>query len=220
MRKAEAAGVSFSVAPAPARADEIPLPEEPREAGAGSPPRPRGGPAALRWTVPLLLGLALAGWALRPLFGLVRRIAARLAESRRRRLDSEPAWFARVRRAASRGDAAAAYKALLAWAARRRPEAPLALEALVAEGGDAALETEVLRRGRTVYGRVRPAGAWSGRELLRALRAFRRKHGRDAAAAEAALGPLNPGGSADSFEPARSLGRPGPASPAEPGPAR
>ena len=142
MRRARLAAVAFSVAPAPARADEIPLPAETEAVAPAQPAQP---PA--RWSHLVVwiglgaIALAFVARVFRPLARRVFRARARLAEARRRSQDSEPAWFGRVRRAAARGDAAATYRALLGWAQRLGPTGTLG--AFLAQADDSELAEEV-----------------------------------------------------------------------------
>lgn len=191
MRKARLPAVAFSVAPAPARADEIPLPPE-DQATATPPLEPRiRWSTVFSWAGLLVVALAALAWVLPPLARCVLRARARAAESRQRRLDSEPAWFARVRRAAARGDAAATYRALLGWAQRFRPTGFGTLGAFLAEADDAELAREIGRLEESLYGAAAPTTAWAGHRLVPRLEA-RRRALRVPAATRVGLGPLNP----------------------------
>lgn len=192
MRKARLSAVAFSVAPAPARADEIPLPPE-DQAAATPPPEPRARWSNLvPWIGLLAVTLAVLAWRLPSLSRRVLRTRARLTEARRRRRDSEPAWFRRVRRAAGRGDPAATYRALLGWARRVGPTGSATLGTFLAEAGDAVLAEDIARLGESVYGRGSAETAWSGSRLVRGLEAARRRALRAPAATRVGLGPLNP----------------------------
>jgi hypothetical protein len=194
LRKAALPAVALEVGPAPTRADEIPLPEE-AAAGETARPESRGSPRLIliRWGVPVLLGLIALAWVLPPIARRGRRILGRLAEARARRLDAEGAWFARARRAAANGDAAETYRALLAWAERRRPGRGGTLDAFLAEAADAHLGAEIDRLGESLYGGVPTTAAWTGGRLVERLRAARRREGRRTVRLPTgSLGPLNP----------------------------
>ena len=189
LRTARLPAVAFSVTAAPARADEIPLPPE-EQAAATPPPKARvRWSTALSWASLLLVALALLAWLFPPLARRIARARARVAEARRRRQDSEPAWFGRVRRAAARGDAAATYRALLGWAQRLGPTGTLG--AFLAQTDDSELAEEVGRLGGMLYGRE-PAATWTGTRLVPRLVAARRRALRAPAASRVGLGPLNP----------------------------
>jgi len=195
MRRASLPAVAFSVAPAPARADEIPLPAAAEAATAPTKSSRVGWAKLLPWLAAGIVAIGLAGRLVPPLVRLLRRLQAGLAAARLRRLDSELAWFARVRRAAAEGDAPGTYQALLGWVRRRAPAGSATLDSLVGDAGDPDLAREIGRLGEALYGGS-AGGAWNGDRLVRSLEAARRRALRGHAETRVGLGPLNPGAGA------------------------
>jgi hypothetical protein len=116
--------------------------------------------------------LALLGWFAPR---LARTIALRHRERREAWLQSESYFFDRLRHAARRGDARAAYFALLDWLQRFEPAAPLhTVEALKAAARDPALDRQISSLERELFAPDRGGAAWSPHQLLSRVGAARR----------------------------------------------
>ena len=116
--------------------------------------------------------LALLGWFAPR---LARTIALRRQQRREAWLQSESYFFDRLRHAARRGDARAAYFALLDWLQRFEPTAPLhTVEALKAAARDPALDRQISSIERELFAPDRNGAAWSPHQLLRRVSAARR----------------------------------------------
>jgi hypothetical protein len=116
--------------------------------------------------------LALLGWFAPR---LVRTIALRRHQRREAWLQSESYFFDRLRHAARRGDAQAAYFALLDWLQRFEPTAPLhTIEALKAAARDPALDHQISSIERELFAPHHNGAAWSPHQLLRRVGAARR----------------------------------------------
>ena len=195
VRKAAVPAITLTVAPAPPGKAEIPLPEE---VGAG--PAPKPSPRSLDWTglsrllLPLLVALAALVLAWPLIRQGLRRARRWLKAARRQRRDSEPWWFARVKRAAARGDAAETYRALLGWVDRcgLGDKDTGTLDALIALAGNDELASEVARLSAALYGKG-AAERWRAGRLIEVLQAVRlRMHDKQTTRDRVALGPLNP----------------------------
>lgn len=196
-RKATSPPIILHVGPAPPGQAEIPLPEE---GGAGPAPKPKPSQRSLAWPglsqllLPLLVALAalVLGWPL--IRQGLRRARRWLKAARRQRRDSEPRWFARVKRAAARGDAPETYRALLGWVDRcgLGGKDTGTLDALIALAGNDELASEVARLSVALYG-TGPAERWREGRLIDVLQEIRSHiHGKQTTRDRAALGPLNP----------------------------
>jgi hypothetical protein len=111
----------------------------------------------------------------------------------RQLLDSEWAWYWRVRRGVGSGDPRRAYRTLLAWLDRRASggETPT-LAGFVARSADAELSEEIVRLERALYSADSPTSPWNPERLLRALRRTRQlSRSRDIPTGPL-LPPLNP----------------------------
>jgi oxygen tolerance protein BatD len=129
-----------------------------------------------------LAALALLGW-------ITPRVARAMAAGYRHRreayLRSESFAFSRLRRAARRGDAKAAYFALLDWLQRFEPVAPLhTVESLKAAARDPALDLQIGAIEQRLFAPHRDRDAWSPNHWLRLLSATRRRLQRQAARSE------------------------------------
>ena len=106
---------------------------------------------------------------------LARTIALRRQEHREAWLQSESYFFERLRHAARRGDARAAYFSLLNWLQRFEPAAPLhSVESLKAAAGDPSLNREIEALQAALFAPGRQATPWSPHRLLRRVGAARR----------------------------------------------
>ncbi|WP_456633035.1 BatD family protein [Bradyrhizobium sp. USDA 10063] len=152
------------------------------------------GEAGARWNWGRLLDLvadhwALAVLALAALAGLgwiapraAQAVAARYRHCREAYLRSESFAFSRLRRAARRGDAKAAYFTLLDWLQRFEPVAPLhTVESLKSAARDPALDRQIGAIEQKLFAPCRDADAWSPHQWLRLLSATRRRLRRRAA---------------------------------------
>jgi hypothetical protein len=116
--------------------------------------------------------LALLGWFAPR---LARTIALRRRQRREAWLQSESYFFDRLRHAARRGEARAAYFALLDWLQRFEPTAPLhTVEALKAAARDPALDRQISSLERELFAPDRGSAAWSPHQLLSRVGAARR----------------------------------------------
>jgi len=159
---------SFSVAPNPDAAPEIELAVEPPPI----PPERTLADVARDWWRPLAVGV-IAVVVLRM---LVRRYRSPLRRAfdrwRTDRMESEAAYFERVRRASLTNDPRAAYEATVAWL--DRAELSLAaptLDALARASRSAMLSDEQRRLMAHLYGSQEDA--WSGRRFYETLQEAR-----------------------------------------------
>jgi oxygen tolerance protein BatD len=178
-----APAINVSVAPPPRARTDIPPPASPSDATAESATRTIW-QRALPWSLGLV-AVALAGlWGLRR-FG--PRVRAWRHARRQAWQASEPASFARLKRACLTGDAAAAYRELGIWAGCAGFSTAQALSER-----DPALRSQVTKLERHLYGSA-PA-PWSGPALFNAAATARASrlaaHGRHR---PSALPALNPG---------------------------
>jgi hypothetical protein len=128
-----------------------------------------------QWLLALIIlaAIALLTWfaprVLKALFAILR-------QRREAWLQSESFFFNRLRHAARRGDARAAYFALLDWLQRFEPAAPLhSIEALKTATSDRALTQEIDALETHLFApRGRSASAYSLRRFLRHLSGARR----------------------------------------------
>lgn len=122
-----------------------------------------------------LIAMAVLAWLARFAPRLARTIALHLRLRHESRLQSEAYFYERLRHAARRGDARAAYFALLDWLQRFEPAAPLhSVESLKAVARDPALDREIDALQTTLFAPRREATDWSPRRLLRRVGAARR----------------------------------------------
>jgi hypothetical protein len=121
----------------------------------------------------VVAALALLGWATPR---LARLIAARHRQRHEAWLQSEAFYFGRLRQSARRGDACAAYFALLDWLQRFEPAHHL--DSFKTAAHDPALNREVDALRNILFAPGRAAVDWSPQRLLRhvgrARRALRR----------------------------------------------
>jgi hypothetical protein len=116
--------------------------------------------------------LALLGWFAPR---LTRAVALRRQQHREAWLQSESYFFERLRHAARRGDARAAYFALLDWLQRFEPTAPLhTVEAFKAVAQDPALDRQINSIERELFASDHNGAAWSPHQLLDRVSAARR----------------------------------------------
>jgi len=150
--------------------------------------------AAEHWRLGLIgmIVLALLAWFAPR---LVRIIARRHRQRREAWLQSEPYFFGRLRQAARRGDAKAAYFALLDWLQRFGPSAPsYTVESLKAMARDPGLDRAISSIEQELFAPDRGNNLSSPRQLLRKVSAARRGLSRRAAGVGRASLPqeLNP----------------------------
>jgi oxygen tolerance protein BatD len=124
--------------------------------------------------------VVLAFAALAVLGSITPRVAQTMAAGYRYRreayLRSESFAFSRLRRAARRGDAKAAYFALLDWLQRFEPVAPLhTVESLKSAAGDPVLDLQIGAIEQRLFAPRRDADVWSLHQWLRVLSATRRR---------------------------------------------
>jgi hypothetical protein len=137
--------------------------------------------AADHWALAVLAlaALAVLGW-MTP--RSARVMAAVYRHRREAYLRSESFAFTRLRRAARRGDAKAAYFALLDWLQRFEPVAPLhTVDSLKSAARDPALDVQIGAIQQKLFAPRRDAEAWSPHQWLRLLSATRRRLQRQAA---------------------------------------
>jgi hypothetical protein len=79
---------------------------------------------------------------------------------------SEATYFARIEQACQANDAAAAYRALSAWARRI---GATSIAAWCAEAGDGALRNEIAGLEHTLFAQTQPTDTWQGDALASAL---------------------------------------------------
>jgi hypothetical protein len=130
--------------------------------------------AADHWPLAMIVlaGLAVLAW-IAP--RTAKAIAARQRQRREAYLRSEAWSFEQFRSAARRGNAKAAYFALLDWLRRFAPIAPdHNVEALKAAARDGALNSEIGSIERQLFARDRGAGKRSPVQLLRRVSTARR----------------------------------------------
>jgi len=126
------------------------------------------------------------------------RIASAWRERRRRRDESETAWFARFRRAARSGDATAAMRQLFFWLDRADPGPNAAtLRRFLCQADDGELTEQVATLESRLFTREGDAEAetaWSGQLLTRRVATARRRlrRSRTTQARRTRLPPLNP----------------------------
>ena len=151
------------------------------------------------WLLALIVAAvaALVAWFTPP---LLRTIAHRHRLRHEAWLRSESCFFDRLRVAARRGDARAAYFALLDWVQRFEPAAPQhTLESLKSAARDPALDHEIDALQRALFAPRRETADWSSRQLLRRVGAARRSLQPHARRSESTALPrsMNPAGTTD-----------------------
>jgi hypothetical protein len=175
LRTVKLPGRTFDVAPDP-NAPPDPSPTPPATAESG------------RW----VWALAAVGAALVLTWLLLTRARPWWLRHREARAESEPAYFARLRRACRSADPHAVYTALLGWLDR---SAPTTLDEFAARAGDPELTGLLSDLTTQVYARpdqVR-TGPWQpARELYSRVSAARRRLVRPPSGSAAVLPPLNP----------------------------
>ncbi len=198
MRTARLPLAALTIAPAVAASSGIAFADE--EAAARE--RAAAARAVRQRRITLALVFAGAAIVLTLAVWLVRRIGPRcrswwIAE-RRRRAESEHAFFRHLAAACRTGEPRAAYRATLAWLDRawEGRGGDITLERAVKISAEADLERETRALTDALYARRPNAGSWSGDRLLQALSNARPRilaAGRDrVSGADEALPPLNP----------------------------
>jgi hypothetical protein len=162
-----------------------------------APPDPSSTPPATADTGRWLWVLAAVGVALVLTWLLLTRVRPWWVRRREARAESEPAYFARFRRACRAADPHAVYTALLGWLDRF---APTTLDEFAVRAGDPELTGLLSELKTRVYARPDPVrtGPWPpAHELYSRVAAARRRWRLDRVrpGTAASLPPLNPRGS-------------------------
>jgi BatD DUF11 like domain len=180
--------IDVSVIPAPApRTDMAPPAPPPQDELARNSKARAAWQRALAWSLGLLIAALAALWALRRFWP---RIHAWAQARRQAYQASEAHAFARLKRACSVGDPAAAYRELGNLA---KCQGFKTVQALCED--EPALGWEIKKLERLLYGGTQAPAAWNGRALLDAaagVRASRRAADRNVKGRRAVLPELNP----------------------------
>lgn len=107
----------------------------------------------------------------------------------RRRKESEPAYFRRVRKACRRNDPRRAYAALLRWLQRWSPG--MSIHEAIVSSHSAELAIEIDRLGSVLFSSSKMSGTWDGRRLAKLLEGLRIQQ-TSAFVGKSALVKLNP----------------------------
>ncbi|HEY6988768.1 MAG TPA: hypothetical protein VH369_10315, partial [Bryobacteraceae bacterium] len=177
--------IQFEATPNPAAALEFP--PEPEPVIQATAPKPNRFKYYLRLaevTAILLIALALLLWTW-VRFGV--RLVAQWKSSRKAYRNSEAAFFAKLKKASSAGNAPEAYSFLLGWLNRFRPG--VGLEQFLSNSGDAELKREVESLASRLYGGS--SATWSGTRMVSRLQRVRSLSHREMRT-HSALPPLNP----------------------------
>ncbi len=180
MQTSNLPALDFYVEPNPGLMAEIPLPpEDAIESPAGAKSKARVSLLELlrRWGIPLTFAW-LIFWLLSRLWRRYQPALSRqLADSRRRRRESEAVYFARFRRAVRSDDPRSTWNELAAWLDRiHRGPGAATIRAFVEASGDSALERQAEALEELLFARREGVeSGWSKRSFYRAVSNARRK---------------------------------------------